>query len=421
MTNLYLERYAWQKKMLDEAVPSNLGQVVVIPCFNEPSILDTLQSLFECSPTEKITEILLVINQSENSPLSVKTQNQITLEESRKWIFQKNKERNDLQFHIIWANDLPKKHAGVGLARKIGMDEAIRRLSMKGNESAPIISLDADCLVEKNYLQAIEQHFQKNPKTPACTIHFEHPVTGHKLEKYNKAICAYELHLRYYVQGLRFANYPFAYMTIGSAFAVRSDIYQKQSGMNRKKGGEDFYFLHKIIPLGEFTDLVTTKVIPSTRISDRVPFGTGKAIDDQLQNETSNLLSHNPSIFKELKFFLEKAPLLYTSDYDWKSLPQATVAFLETNDFQNVLKRLLRESPTKISFRQKFFWWFDGFRVLKYTHFLRDHQYPQKDVFCASQTLASWIGTDLNLNHFELLYFYRNEYQKGDYVTELSD
>src|SRR5213594_3575687 len=92
--------------------------------------------------------------------------------------------------------------------------------------------------------------------------------------KVAEAIAAYELHLRYYVRALRYAGFPYAHHTIGSCMAVRADVYKKQGGMNKRQAGEDFYFLQKIIPLGHFTDLTETKVIPSSRPSDRVPFGT---------------------------------------------------------------------------------------------------------------------------------------------------
>ena len=89
-----------------------------------------------------------------------------------------------------------------------------------------------------------------NPRSPGCSIYFEHPLHGPLEPKVYEAIAAYELHLRYYVQALRYAAFPYAHHTIGSSMAVRADAYAKQGGMNKRQAGEDFYFLHKIIPLG---------------------------------------------------------------------------------------------------------------------------------------------------------------------------
>src|SRR4029434_9989987 len=97
-----------------------------------------------------------------------------------------------------------------------------------------------------------------------------------------KAIAAYELHLRYYLQALRTAGFPHGYHTIGSSMAVRARTYMEQGGMNRRQAGEDFYFLHKLIPLGGFTELNSTTVYPLPRPSNRVPFGTGRAVSEWL-------------------------------------------------------------------------------------------------------------------------------------------
>ncbi|MEZ4848575.1 MAG: hypothetical protein R3B93_08135 [Bacteroidia bacterium] len=72
--------------------------------------------------------------------------------------------------------------------------------------------------------------------------------------------------------------YLHAFHCVGSSMAVRSIAYQKRGGMNRRKAGEDFYFLQKFIAEGTLAELSTTKVIPSPRASEKVPFGTGRAI-----------------------------------------------------------------------------------------------------------------------------------------------
>ena len=61
-----------------------------------------------------------------------------------------------LQFHFLHFPDLPHKHAGVGLARKIGMDMAAYRLEQVQQRTAPIVCFDADSRCAPNYLKAIE-------------------------------------------------------------------------------------------------------------------------------------------------------------------------------------------------------------------------------------------------------------------------
>ena len=44
---------------------------------------------------------------------------------------------------------------GVGLARKTGMDEAVRRFNSIDKPEGVILNLDADCLVEQNYFVSV--------------------------------------------------------------------------------------------------------------------------------------------------------------------------------------------------------------------------------------------------------------------------
>ena len=129
---------------------------------------------------------------------------------------------------------------------------------------------------ETNYFTAIESVLDTFPNTRGINIYFEHPVSGTEYpETVYRGIILYEMHLRYVNLMTRFTGFPHAYHTVGSCFGVRAESYAREGGMNRKKAGEDFYFLHKIIPLGEFREINSTCVIPSPRESDRVPFGTG--------------------------------------------------------------------------------------------------------------------------------------------------
>ncbi len=101
--------------------------MVVIPCFNEPDLLGSLESLAICDPPGCAVEVIVVVNSSVNSIEEVRLQNQRTLEWASAW------GRNHPEVHLLHFPDLPAKHAGVGLARKIGMDEAARRFDEAGN------------------------------------------------------------------------------------------------------------------------------------------------------------------------------------------------------------------------------------------------------------------------------------------------
>ena len=295
----YLEKLALFPKLIDEEPTNDLGIIVVIPCYDEPNLLESLNALYQCTPPPCHVEVIVVINDSEIENTEVKQRNQNTFDDAFNWSKQHTSEW--LSFYFLYKNNLPKKIAGVGTARKIGMDEAVRRFESIGNSKGIICCYDADSLCEPNYFQAVASYFQKNQKAQACGIYYEHPLEGTDFSpEIYRAIIDYELHLRYYVHVQRWAGFPFAFQTIGSSMAVRSDAYQQQGGMNKRKAGEDFYFIHKFIPLGNFADITNTKVIPSPRQSHRVPFGTGKAVNEILDDPKSYLTYH-PQIFDDLR------------------------------------------------------------------------------------------------------------------------
>src|SRR5262245_20976005 len=121
----YFQRFGFCERQINTPARSDLGIVVVIPCFNEPDLLDSLESLWACERPHCAVEIIIVVNASHNSGAEIRQQNQQTVERARAWSAQ-HAERA-MQFHVIYFPELPRKQAGVGLARKIGMDEALRR------------------------------------------------------------------------------------------------------------------------------------------------------------------------------------------------------------------------------------------------------------------------------------------------------
>jgi len=370
--NFYLNKYGFIDPQIADAVHPETNIIVVIPCFNEPDLYSTLQSLAECDSAQTKVEVITVINSGEHHSLEIKEANERT---SKAFEDFKNSYHGVISFFKIEQNDLPKKHAGVGLARKIGMDEAVSRFHQIDHDGI-IVCFDADAKVDANYLVEIEKHFENNPKSPGCSIHYEHPLDGDEFEaEIYRGIINYELHLRYYNQCLRFSDLPYVFHTVGSSMAVRSSAYQKQGGMNKRKAGEDFYFIHKIIALGGFTELTSTRVIPSPRVSDRVPFGTGKAIQEWLNRPEyeDEFYSYNFFIFKEIKLFVSMIPKFYEPVPYLKlfNLHPAFEEYFEKIGFQDKVDEMKANTKDFISFRKRFFFWFDAFAVLKLVHFMQ--------------------------------------------------
>jgi len=415
----YLQQKTLYPPQIETTPSPLLNKIVVIPCYDEPHAIQSLASLKHCNAPSGHTEVILTINQSKASPPAAIAQNQATYQQAVEWITANS--TLSLQFFVLFLDDLPPKHAGVGLARKVGMDEAAYRLEQIGRPDGIIICYDADSNCDPNYLIEIEQHFERHPKTQAASIHFEHPTQGTDFPKSVYAsIIDYELHLRYYLNALRFAGHPHAYHTIGSSMAARCNAYQQQGGMNRKKAGEDFYFLHKFIPLGQFTEINTTRVIPSPRPSHRVPFGTGKAVQDRLNAYEAGCTTYAMDTFIELRDFLLTVPGIYDristrATAILLECSPAIQAYAEDRNLESQCRTIYKNTANRQAFFKRFYRWFDSFQVLKYVHLARDLYYPDAPVGQAAVALLKAVNVEVQpkATHLELLEVYR-QLDKGN-------
>ncbi|MEZ4965765.1 MAG: glycosyltransferase family 2 protein [Saprospiraceae bacterium] len=395
MPNTYLERNTLYPPLIGSNPEWGLTLVVTIPCFDEPDLLSTLSSLGRCSTPPMQAEVIVVVNNAAGAPREIVGRNNNTYQEALAWA--EDHSRQDLQFEILYLSELPPRHAGVGLARKIAMDEAARRLVAAENPSGIITCLDADSRVQANYLQAVCRYFDEHPGCPAANIHYEHPLEGRDFApEIYEAIVLYELHLRYYVHALRRAGLRAATQTVGSAMAVRADAYMAQGGMNRRQAGEDFYFLHKFTPMSGFGTITTTTVTPSPRPSHRVPFGTGKVIGQMIEGQP--FLSYAPQIFDDLHVFLGQPERWYgPADFSEaelvkavRILPDSVRSFLQQQDFSAKLRELRQHSGSAETFVKRFFRWFDPFLAMKYVHHARDRYYPGVPVETAVRAFLQW-------------------------------
>jgi len=274
----YLSRYSYrQVKQLPGPNPELL-LTIVIPVYNELHFPDFLKSLLEADPPGIIWEIIIIVNEPEDCPADCHLQNLNTIEIISN--LSSTLGRDDLDIHIIDPGPFPRKKAGAGLARRIGMDEAVRRYNDLDRPDGIIVSLDADTSCSPDYLEKLARFFLNKPGAGGCTVYFEHVFHKTDIPGADQltAIINYELYLRYLRLSLEWMGHPFSVHSLGSAFAVRAGRYVLAGGMGLKLAGEDFHFLQKCLPHGDFWELNNTSVFPSARASNRVIFGTGPFI-----------------------------------------------------------------------------------------------------------------------------------------------
>ena len=314
IVNQYFNRFPFRKINIAIEPSKDLKIIVVIPSYNEKNIQPTIDSLFLKQDDFSFNvEVIVLINNSESEIEEIKEQNLLTLKTLQ--ILLETYSKSNMHLIPVLIGDLDAKHAGVGWARKLGMDIATQRFRTI-NFNGTIVGLDADTVVESNYLNSIYSFFSNN-NFNAASIYFEHPITGDSFSDVHlEQIKYYELHLRYYKNSLKYSNLPYSFHTIGSAFALTASAYARQGGMNRRKAGEDFYFINKLIKGEIFGEINDTKVMPSPRVSNRVPFGTGRAILEGLNTKKDLSLTYDFQSFEVIHSWINR---IETKDFKYVS------------------------------------------------------------------------------------------------------
>ena len=408
----WLGKRALFTKRIQEPPEKDAGIIVVVPAYNEPGISKLLGSLASCTDPDCKVEIIIVVNARADADEEALLNNRICVKNIESW-----KKANKDAFFRLYGFDVGQPAIngwGVGLARKTGMDEALRRFNAIENPDGIIVCLDADCTVKKNYFVAICNEFLKRKERLACSISFEHPLSGDEFpeEIYNN-IVLYELHLRYYLQGLRYSCFPYPYHTVGSAIGVRAYQYIRSGGMNRKQAGEDFYFIQKLVPLGGYFNLDSTIVYPSPRESFRVPFGTGATITRMVGNNEQLLLTYNVNSFSELRYLFSGVETLYQSTpavlkHFYEKLPDGLRSFITEVEWVSKITEIQGNTSGKESFVKRFFDWFNMFRIVKYLNHTHEGIFEKVPVEVAASELLHITGKQvLPGNTLDLLVYYR--------------
>jgi hypothetical protein len=414
----YLESKALFPQKIVEAIESKTGIIVVVPAYNEPGINKLLDSLAKCREPECKTEVIIVINAPDEADPESLENNRITLNNIESW--KKENENCFFRLFVLVIDYPPLPGWGVGLARKTGMDEAVRRFNIINKPDGVILNLDADCTVEQNYFVSVYNELFKRKDHNGCSIYFEHPLSGSDYpETIFNYITLYELHLRYYFQALAYSGFPYVFHTIGSATAVKALPYVKAGGMNRRQAGEDFYFIQKLVPSGGYFNLNSTTVYPSPRSSGRVPFGTGASIRKLSAEMSSTFLTYNMLAFKELRTFFKLIDVFFElSATELKShfdlIPPGLRLFLDEKGWTEKMIEIKSNTSGLLSFRKRFFGWFNMFRIVKYLNFVHIDFYQKKPVDIAATELLEARGIESELKETkDLLLYYRSLEKNG--------
>lgn len=262
---------------------------------------------------------------------------------------------------------------GVGLARKVGADIAIRLIHEQIVTSRWVYSTDADAHLPQDYFFPLGHY---PDKYVAACFDFFHSSENAAVHQANQQ---YEKALRYYVAGLKYAKSHYAFFTIGSTLAFDYRAYCMSRGFPTRAAGEDFYLLNKVAKLGDVAFVKDVQIKIDARTSDRVPFGTGPAVSQimTLQSEHLSYYYYHPQVFVELKHFIDNWQNLYQYRDDLKpwleSLSKTTQHALELIGFHSFIYK--HKTDKSIQFHKQVKIWFDAFKTLKFIHHVRDYAF----------------------------------------------
>jgi hypothetical protein len=271
---------------------------------------------------------------------------------------------------------------GVGLARKLGADLAVRLWARGQIACSQIACSDADATLPPDYFARLVRAAAAQPSSPALLWPFQHVPGGDPT--LDEATLLYEISLRYYVLGLAAAGSPYAYQSVGSSLCVDARAYVSVRGFPKRAAAEDFYLLDKLAKLGKLRRLSGAPLRLRARLSERVPFGTGRRTREiaELARPREDFELYSPALFAALRtvlagldaFASSRVPSALRSTIEASSteLVEPTLAALESLKVFAALDAAATAAPAGPVRRRRVHTWFDALRTLRFMHLVRD-------------------------------------------------
>lgn len=202
------------------------------------------------------------------------------------------------------------KHFGVGWARKVAMDFLSRHSAAENGDI--LVCADADTRYPGDYLENIQKQFDTYPQAVGLANPYYHTPEQENLpEAQQIAVLRYEVYMRAYALNMLLNEHPYAFTAVGSSMACRMEAYRKIGGISPFKSGEDFYFLQKLAKTGALMVHSDSVSHPSSRLSERVFFGTGPALRKGMENRWESYPVYPPGLFEKMQCAYEALPALF--------------------------------------------------------------------------------------------------------------
>ena len=400
----YLSRYAEPEARAADALAGDFGHVLVIPAYGEgQSLFDALGSVPQGPAGD--TLIVVVLNARADSPAAGPrgergrppaarrgrdgARRELAASPPDRRAFRWLTESSSSSIAPPPGHFLPEGQ-GVGLARKIGNDFALALHAARPDRLALDPQHGRRRHPPQRLLRPDRDAARIEPGNAAAVYFFEHRFAEDA--DLAEAARLYEISLRYYTLGLAWAGSPYAYEAMGSCIAVRPAAYAAVRGFPKKNAAEDFYFLNKLAKVGAIERLAGAPLLLDGRVSDRVPFGTGRALGDLVTKPRarSGFRLYHPVVFAHVAAWLsvlERTRALRGSRRSRRGgapprqsvLPRRAFSWRRSSGWAPS-RPCARRSSARPAIRRRccrhFHAWFDAFRTRKLVHALRDGGLP---------------------------------------------
>ena len=361
-TGLYLARYAEPEAGRMPSPARSYRHVLSIPAFDETG--DFLQRVLPGGAADLLVIVVANVPDQVSREDAASTRTRQLLDLAGGF----DRARNVDVMVVDRVNTSIPRRAGVGLARKIGADIALRGIVERRIEVPVIFSTDADASLPPGYFEAA------GGEAAGWVYPFVH--TSGDTDLAHRGLM-YELALRYYVNRLEYAGSPYAFHTVGSCLAMDATSYAKVRGFPRRNAAEDFYLLNKLAKVGWIRRLRGPVIEIEARASTRVPFGTGPALA-RVPRDPAAMAGYAGATFEALRMF-------HAAVAAGTAPSQPVPRLLDAIGYQP--KRDQRAIHT----------WFDAFRTLKFVHAARD-EFPDTPLLHTLQMLYPSAQTPARLN-----------------------
>lgn len=429
----YLERYGETIAAVDNTDVTHLltgsyRWVLVVPAFDEaPDFLDTLLQNINFATQQKALLVVCVINAPSDAPADARERTLAGLFDSdeqaaepappslRVHIDKDQSRHTGIDVLTIDAatEPLPADQA-TGLARKIGNDIACQLMLSGHIKTLLLCNTDADAILPSDYFRQLAAAsasaaqrgaLNTRPHKPGAFIL---PFTHHSDQpELHAAGQLYELYLRSLYTNLEASGSPYAYPALGSVMAIDAVLYAKTRGFPKRRAGEDFYLLNKIAKLADVLYLAGNPVVLQARVSARVPFGTGPAIDKTLkemrelkvqQQSAATYLSYAPASFALLKRFydgfkelgrrVDARPSVRGPYWPAAWQDPDLLWLLKRLGLPTVLKKLQSNHPTAKAQRRAVHEWFDALKIVRFLNEARHFHVDEPLLLDPNETAA---------------------------------